>query len=104
MTAARNEPKIWLITGASQGMGLALSLAALHRGHKVLATARQVNKARMDHPDLEKLGGIWIELDVSKQDTQSRVDAAVREHGAGKIDVVVNNAGFNLIGTVENLS
>lgn len=102
MTTTQNESKVWLITGASQGLGLSLALAALRRGHKVLATARQPEKARTDHPDVEKLGGIWVELDISNSDAQSRVDAAIREHGGGRIDVVVNNAGYDLVSTVED--
>lgn len=103
MTTSQVEPKVWLITGASQGLGLSLALAALRRGHKVLATARQPDKARTQHPDVESLGGIWVELDVSRPDTQSRVDAAIREHGGGRIDVVVNNAGYDLVCTVEDM-
>lgn len=103
MGSAQIDPKVWLITGASQGLGLSLALAALRAGHKVLATARQPDKARSQHPEVEDKGGIWIELDVSQPDTQARVDAAIREHGRGRIDVVVNNAGYNLVGTVEDM-
>lgn len=102
MTTTQNEPKVWLVTGASQGMGLSLALAALRRGHKVLATARKPDVARSQHPDVEKHGGIWVELDISKSDAQSRVDAAIREHGGGRIDVVINNAGYDLVSTVED--
>lgn len=104
MENSQTGPKVWLITGASQGLGLSLALSALRTGHKVLATARQLEKTRTQHPEVEKLGGIWVELDVSQSDTQARVDAAIREHGGGKLDVVVNNAGYNLVGTVEDLT
>lgn len=104
MATIQTEPKVWLITGASQGLGLSLALAALRRGHKVLATARNPEKARSANPDVEKHGGIWIQLDTSKADAQSRVDAAIREHGGGRIDVVVNNAGYDLVNTVEDIT
>lgn len=97
------EPKVWLITGASQGLGLSLTLAALRRGHKVLATARQPDNARSEHPEVECSGGIWIELDVSRPDTQARVDAAIRRYGGGRIDVVLNSAGYALVATVEDM-
>ena len=103
MRSTHPNPKTWIITGASQGLGLSLALAALRAGHKVIATARQPAKARAEHPEVEEKGGVWIELDVSQADTQSRVDAAIREQGAGRIDVVVNNAGYNLVGTVEDM-
>lgn len=103
MSSTQAGHKVWLITGASQGLGLSLALSALHAGHKVLATARQLERARTEHPEVEKLGGIWVELDVSQPDTQSRVDAAIREHGGGRVDVVVNNAGYNIVGTVEDM-
>lgn len=94
--------KVWLVTGASQGLGLALTNEALLSGHKVIATARNPAKARAEHPEVEANGGVWIQLDVVQPDTQARVDAAIREHGEGVIDVVVNNAGIDLIGTVED--
>jgi NAD(P)-dependent dehydrogenase (short-subunit alcohol dehydrogenase family) len=93
--------KTWLVTGASQGLGLQMSLAALQAGHKVIAGARNPEKARQEHPELEKAGGKWLKLDVSSPDTQKVVEEALEE--CGGIDVVVNNAGTVTVGTVEEL-
>ena len=93
--------KTWLITGASQGLGLALSLAALDAGHKVTACARDPVKAATTHPELEQAGGKWLKLDVNSKETQAIVSKAADE--VGGFDVVVNNAGFFLAGTIEEL-
>lgn len=90
----------FLVTGASSGLGLSLTTAALKRGHKVVACARNVTKASQSHPDVEKLGGVWIELDVTKADTQERARDAVEKHG---VTVVVNNAGYSLCGALEDI-
>ena len=57
--------KKWIITGASQGLGLALAMSALKAGHSVLAGARNPLKAAKEHPELEAAGGKWLELDVT---------------------------------------
>ena len=89
-----------LVTGASSGLGLSLTLAALKRGHNVVACARQLTKASQSHPDVERLGGVWIELDVTRPDTQKRARDAVEKHG---VNVVVNNAGYSLCGALEDI-
>ncbi|PCG99702.1 Glucose/ribitol dehydrogenase [Penicillium occitanis (nom. inval.)] len=94
----------WLITGASNGLGLALTLEVLHAGHKVIATARDVAKASAAHPEVEKLGGTWLQLDVNKPDTNLIVENAVRDIFGGRIDVLVNNAGYSILGSIEDLS
>ena len=81
----------FLVTGASSGLGLNIALAALQAGHAVVATARNVQKAKSSNPVIEEKGGHWLELDVTSPDTQSIVEKTVKEHD---IDVVVNNAGY----------
>jgi NAD(P)-dependent dehydrogenase (short-subunit alcohol dehydrogenase family) len=93
--------KIWLVTGASQGLGLAISLAAVAAGHKVIACARNTDKAKEEHPELVERGGQWLKLDVTSKDTEQIVRDAIDKEG--KIDVVVNNAGYTVIGSVEDL-
>ena len=93
--------KTWLITGASQGLGLAMALAALRAGHKVTAGARDPAKAAKTHPEVESAGGKWLKLDVSSTDTKDVVAKASDE--VGGFDVVVNNAGYLLAGTIEEL-
>lgn len=91
----------WLITGASSGLGADLALAALESGHSVVATARDVRKAKEAIPEIERLGGIWITLDVTSPDTQATIERAIKDHN---ITVLVNNAGYGLRGVLEDLS
>ncbi|KAJ6030917.1 Short-chain dehydrogenase/reductase SDR [Penicillium canescens] len=95
--------KTWLVTGASSGLGAAIAEAALQAGHSVIATARNPTKAAEANPQISNLGGIWIELDVTSSDTSKAVECAVNEAG-GVIDVVVNNAGYSLLGSIEDMS
>ncbi|KAK2760008.1 hypothetical protein FQN54_002744 [Arachnomyces sp. PD_36] len=93
----------WLITGASSGLGAAIAEAALKAGHKVIATARNPTKAAKSNPQITNLGGIWIELDVTSTETPQKVAKAINEAG-GVVDVVVNNAGYSLLGSIEDMS
>lgn len=92
---------VWLITGCSSGFGAALAEIALRAGHKVIGTARDVGKASRSYPGIEKMGGKWLRLDVTDLDTSQIVDQAIRE--AGRIDVIVNNAGYSIIGALEDM-
>jgi short-subunit dehydrogenase len=98
-----SAPKTWLITGASSGLGAALAEAALKAGHRVIATARNINTAAEANPQISSLGGNWIELDVTSPDTAKKVEDAVQEAG-GVVDVVINNAGYSLLGSIEDMS
>ena len=94
--------KTWFITGTSRGFGREWAIAALERGDKVAATAR--NLATLD--DLVAKYGdaiLPIELDVTDRDADF---AAVRQaHEAfGRLDIVVNNAGYGQFGMVEEIS
>ncbi|KAI9698106.1 MAG: hypothetical protein M1820_007614 [Bogoriella megaspora] len=88
----------WLITGASSGLGASLAIAALRAGHEVAAAAGDIGRARPANPDVENLGGIWLRVDVTSEDTQSIIQRTVEEK---KINVIVNNAGFALCGVME---
>lgn len=96
-----NNTKVWLITGASRGFGLAIAQAALERGDYVVATARKpeaVVQALGTHAHL-----LSVALDVtSETQAQRAVDAAIKHFG--RIDVLVNNAGYGLLGAVEESS
>lgn len=96
--------KTWLITGASSGLGAALAETVLQAGHKVIATARNPTKAAQANPRITELGGTWIALDVTSKDTPEIVTNAIKEKAGGVIDVVVNNAGYSLLGTIEDMS
>jgi NAD(P)-dependent dehydrogenase (short-subunit alcohol dehydrogenase family) len=88
----------WFITGASRGFGLRIARLALARGDNVVATARRVQ-------DVEDALGtharlLALPLDVTDQkQAHAAADAAVARFG--RIDVLLNNAGFGLLGAVE---
>jgi NAD(P)-dependent dehydrogenase (short-subunit alcohol dehydrogenase family) len=92
----------WLITGVSSGFGLELALAALARGDTVVGTLRQREQAA----SFEKLApgrSHAVLLDVTRSaDIAPAVQRAVEL--AGRIDVLVNNAGYGLFGAVEEVS
>ena len=94
-------PYYFLITGASSGLGLQTAIEALRSGHSVVATARDPTSAARDHPEIESLGGTWMQLDVTHADTKERVAAVVREKG---VNVLVNNAGYGLLGSLEDMA
>jgi short-subunit dehydrogenase len=91
----------WLITGASSGLGKSLALEVLGRGHAVLGTTREVQKAQETFPEFEETGGTWLPLDPGSKDTYNR---AVKISESHDIDVVVNNAGYAFVGGVEDTS
>lgn len=93
------QPKSLLITGASSGLGLSLALQALRLGHKVVATARNPETAAKNHPDLEALGGRWVGLDVTLTSTAQRVAEIVKQY---QVNVLVNNAGYAILGSLED--
>jgi NAD(P)-dependent dehydrogenase (short-subunit alcohol dehydrogenase family) len=95
--------KVWFITGTSSGIGAALVRAALDAGDRVVATARNLEKLRsaIGRPAGERLA--FVPLDVaSEEQAQKAVAAAVEKFG--RIDVLVNNAGYCLMGDLESLT
>ncbi|KIW45910.1 uncharacterized protein PV06_01616 [Exophiala oligosperma] len=100
--AKASPSKTWLVTGASSGLGLSITLAALDAGHKVIACTRKPEAAKKEHPEVEAKGGQWLLLDPNSKDTSDIVRKAA--YDVGGIDVVVNNAGYVLNGSVEDLS
>ncbi|WIM87387.1 SDR family oxidoreductase [Candidatus Mycobacterium wuenschmannii] len=94
--------KVWFITGTSRGFGREWAIAALERGDKVAATARDT--ATLD--DLvEKFGdGILpLRLDVTDRAADFAAVKQAHEH-FGRLDIVVNNAGYGQFGFIEELS
>ncbi len=96
-----SNKKTWFITGASKGLGLSLVKQLLDQGYQVAATSRSLqdlNDAVGENPD-------FLPLSADLKTTAS-VDKAVNDTISrfGKIDVVVNNAGYGLAGGLEELS
>lgn len=91
--------KVWFITGSSRGLGRIWAEAALNRGDKVTATARNVD----DLAELKERFGdavLPLALDVTDPSQPERVVRQAFSH-FGRLDVLVNNAGRSLIATVE---
>jgi NAD(P)-dependent dehydrogenase (short-subunit alcohol dehydrogenase family) len=96
-----NTNKVWFITGASRGFGLLIARQALARGDAVVATARNpraVVAALGQHPRL-----LALQLDVGDA-AQAAAAAGQALQRFGRIDVLVNNAGYGLLGAVEEAS
>ena len=94
--------KVWLITGASRGLGRAFTQEALEAGHRVVATAR--NQERLAEV-ASKFGESVraVPLDVTNEaQARSAVEAAIEAFG--RIDVLVNNAGYGNVSSVEDTS
>lgn len=102
MTQQNNNPgtnKVWFITGSSRGFGRVWTEAALKRGDKVAATARQLTSIA----DLKEKYGehvLTLELDVTNAGQVKTVVEQAHAH-FGRLDIVLNNAGYSLVGTIE---
>ncbi|HWV71308.1 MAG TPA: SDR family oxidoreductase [Pseudosphingobacterium sp.] len=94
--------QVWYITGASKGLGLALAKKLLSEGYKVAATSR--NKQELESA-VGANNNTFLPLAVNLTDENS-VKQSIREtvEHFGRIDVVVNNAGYGLAGALEELS
>ena len=95
-----NNNKVWFVTGASKGLGRSFVLQLLDQGYKVAATSRNLE-------DLRKItthdNFLPLSVDLkSENSVKAAVDATIQQFGS--IDVLVNNAGFGQIGSLEELS
>jgi NAD(P)-dependent dehydrogenase (short-subunit alcohol dehydrogenase family) len=94
--------KTWFITGASRGFGREWSIAALERGDRVAATARDTSTL----DDLVQCFGdrvLPLKLDVTDRDADFAAVKQAHDH-FGRLDVVVNNAGYGQFGMMEEIS
>lgn len=94
--------KVWFITGASRGFGREWSIAALERGDKVAATARDTSTL----DDLvAKYGDALLPLKLDVTDREADFAAVAQAHDHfGRLDIVVNNAGYGQFGFIEELT
>jgi NAD(P)-dependent dehydrogenase (short-subunit alcohol dehydrogenase family) len=96
------KAKIWLITGSSRGFGREWAEAALARGDKVAATARDTDTLK---PLVETYGDDVLPLPLDVTDRAAAFDAVAQAHAYfGRLDVVVNNAGYGLFGAIEEVT
>ncbi|RKI49445.1 SDR family NAD(P)-dependent oxidoreductase [Corallococcus sp. AB004] len=95
--------KVWFVTGASSGIGAGVVRAALDAGDRVIATARNVEKLRSAIGEQAGDRLAFVPLDVTKEE-QARQAVAAAVEKFGRIDVLVNNAGYSLIGNLESLT
>ncbi len=94
--------KVWFVTGASRGLGFTLVKKLLSEGYHVAATSRSAGSL------IKTIGNVSdtflpVEMDVTDDNNVSEVMAKTVDH-FGRIDMVVNNAGFGQTGTLEELS
>src|SRR5690606_4557409 len=88
-----------LITGASSGIGKATALKLLAKGHTVYGAARRTDRMT----ELEEFGGTALRMDVCNEgEMQLVVEQVIKEQG--RIDVLVNNAGYAIYGAMEDTS
>ncbi|KAF8996890.1 NAD(P)-binding protein [Cyathus striatus] len=94
-----SSPKVWLVTGSSSGLGLALVQQALSNGDNVVATLRKpeaISNIASKYPSQLYV----LKLDVSKEEEIAPAFAKAHKK-FGRIDIVYNNAGFSIVGEVE---
>ena len=94
--------KIWFITGASKGLGFEIAKAALEAGDKVVATGRSDNAAVFASLG-ENANLFAVRMDVTNEADVKNAVASAIDH-FGKLDIVVNNAGYGIVGAIEEVS
>src|SRR4051812_26313309 len=97
-----NTSKVWYVTGASQGLGLTLVKKLLEKGYRVAATSRNVQKLKEAVGVIDSDRFLPLVVDLNNLDC---IDESVQQTLAafGRIDVVVNNAGYGMTGTIEEI-
>ena len=94
----KSDKKIILLTGASSGIGYDAALMLAEQGHKVYAAARRVEKME----PLREKGVIPIRMDVTDESSMAEGVKTVLD-ADGRIDVLINNAGYGYFGAIENV-
>jgi NAD(P)-dependent dehydrogenase (short-subunit alcohol dehydrogenase family) len=97
-----SNQKVWFITGASKGMGLEAAKAVLKNGDKVAATSRNINEL-INQIGVQNTSFLPLEVDITNDNEVKKAIQTV-VNAFGKIDVVLNNAGYYLVGSIEEIS
>ncbi|OKL62142.1 hypothetical protein UA08_02994 [Talaromyces atroroseus] len=97
MAHNNQESLVWLVTGCSTGIGRSIVVEALAAGHRVIATGRSASRLT----SLEQKGAKVIEIDVNAPAPEIEEFALKALSIYGRIDVLVNNAGYVQLGTIE---
>ncbi|KAF4470875.1 oxidoreductase yusz [Fusarium albosuccineum] len=92
---------VWFITGSSNGFGLLLSLKALEAGHRVIATVRDPKRSAEAVQSIEAAGGKIVEVDMTESKASITKKIQDAEKIYGRIDYLVNNAGYSVLGVIE---
>jgi NAD(P)-dependent dehydrogenase (short-subunit alcohol dehydrogenase family) len=95
--------KVWFITGAGSGIGAATARAALTAGDKVVATGRNIEKVKKVLSATASENLAFVQLDVTNE-SEAKAAAAQVVKAFGRIDVLLNNAGYSLLGNFEELT
>jgi NAD(P)-dependent dehydrogenase (short-subunit alcohol dehydrogenase family) len=95
--------KVWFITGAGSGIGAASARAALKAGDSVVATGRNLGKVTKALSDIASENLAFVQLDVTNE-AEAKAAAAEAAKAFGRIDVLLNNAGYSLLGNFEELT
>ena len=97
-----NNDKIWYVTGASQGLGLSLVKQLLSAGYRVAATSRSVADLQKAAPTSDPGRFLPLKVDLTNaEEIRKSIEQTVAAFGG--IDVIVNNAGYGMEGTIEEL-
>src|SRR3984893_8554707 len=98
-----NTSKVWFVTGASQGLGLTLVKKLLESGYRVAATSRKAQELKEAVGVIDAERFLPLAVDLHNLDS---IDESIQQTIAafGRIDVVVNNAGYGMAGTVEEIT
>ena len=102
-TEAEVMSKVWFITGAGSGIGAGTAKAALKAGDCVVATGRNLDKVRQALRDEVGENLAFVQLDVADE-AQAKVAVEEAVGRFGRIDVLVNNAGYSLLGNFEEMT
>ncbi|TCC98113.1 SDR family NAD(P)-dependent oxidoreductase [Pedobacter frigidisoli] len=93
--------KVWFVTGASKGLGLTLVKKLLSIGHNVAATSRNLSDLSKAVGEFENFLPLAVDL-INEESVESAISQTISKFG--QLDVVVNNAGYGMLGALEELS